>query len=441
MKQIIKEKDKVIFAKLILKITVIMIIVSVGLKLLGFNLFEADYSNKVLLFLTNIINKYEKYASRGILNIFLLLIQSFIFFRLSCRNTNKKVYYISAVLITILTIVSQLIMYDYLWIYNQQLASNVYFIFSFLLLIIFSVLIDIKIKIENTSHESFLIRKIKNIWFRVKRPFLILVLITIYQFVVLFLRNLTPAERYDALYNFLLNFDYIILLVVTYYIFLKKENNLTIKNNINFALIKFLNQRPTKEDLKYIVIEINKKRQQFKELDKTDKIVSVLYIIFFILEEILTLGILIFIANLNNYIIECVFILSAFLIAKQVFGAFHFNSFIVCFVVSNTTFFVLSSITMNVTSTFVVPIICGILLSYIASRFIKKSNITTYRSMPESDLSEICKEKGLDKLETSILIDFYCNRYSIDKISIKQNYSDRTIQRKKQKALEKLESR
>ena len=82
---------------------------------------------------------------------------------------------------------------------------------------------------------------------------------------------------------------------------------------------------------------------------------------------------------------------------------------------------------------------CGILLSYVASRFIKKKETIPYRGMPIDDLTQLCTNKGLNKLEVGILIDYYCHRLNIDKIAFKYNYSDRNIQRIKLKALQKLQ--
>ena len=74
---------------------------------------------------------------------------------------------------------------------------------------------------------------------------------------------------------------------------------------------------------------------------------------------------------------------------------------------------------MKVEYSYVIPILFGIILSYIASRFIKKQNITPYRGMPEEDLAELFENKSLNKVEKNILVDFYCHRMSIIKITIK----------------------
>ncbi|MFI3307726.1 MAG: accessory gene regulator B family protein [Mycoplasmatota bacterium] len=426
------EKDKVIIAKLLLKITFIMIVISVGFKMLGFNWFDADYSNKILVGFSNFINNYRFYQSRAIINFILLFIQSFIFFKLSCKNKNKKIYVISSFMLITIALIFQILLTDFVYPTNENLANLLYSIFSLISHISIAMLIDIK---QDYKNKNFL----KNLFNRIKKPLLITILIMIYQLVAMFLRNLTPSSSYDILYNFLLNFDYTILLIVTYYVHMRKKNNLKIKNVFDFELIKLLNYKLDKNQLSLFIENFKVNYKKFKELDKTNKIVAILYITFFIIQELMTLSLLIFIALINNYIIECLFIVIAFLISKQVFGAFHFKSFILCFFVSNTTFFVLSKLTMDVSSTFVIPILCGIMLSYIASRFIKEKDITPYRGIPKEDLDKICKEKKLNKMETNILIDYYSNRDNLNKIAIKYNYSDRSIQRIKLKALQKIE--
>ena len=437
-----KEKDKVMFAKLLLKITIIMILVSTIIKLFGFNLFEADYSNKLFLFLSNTIDKYggEEHYIRGILNYFLLVVQAFIILRLSCKNKNRRIYYISALSITLVGLFSQIFIYERLWESNPQLVSNIRFVLEFLLLIIIAIVIDIRIKDKRKIKKSLPIKIILIWWKRIKRPVLVLLILSAYQLLVMFLRNITVIDRYESLYNFLLNFDYMILLIATYYIFIKRENNLKVKASFDFALTKLLNQKLSFDEIGSSIKGIKEKYAEFKKKDLEYKITAIVYTFLFVVQEIITLGILIFVATLNHYLIECLFIFIAFLISKRIFGAFHFKSFILCFFISNVTFFILSKLTVDINSTFVIPIIFGIGLSYTASRFIKKTNTTLYRGISKEDLSSICKNKNLSTFETNLLTDIYCHNYSTVKIGLKYDYTDRHIRNLKNKALEKLEA-
>ena len=255
--------------------------------------------------------------------------------------------------------------------------------------------------------------------------------------IVVFLKNIIPSNRYDLVYDFLLNFYYILLLLFTYHFHLKNKTKV---NNDFLFVIKILNNKLEKEDFIYYVDKIKASYADFSKQNNGTKVAFILYLIFFVIQEFLTLGLIFYIASINDYIIECIFILTSFLISKQTYGAFHFKSFILCFFVSNVSFFILSKLTISVNITFVIPILFGITLSYIASLFIKKNDLLPYRGIPEEDLKKHCEEKELNKVETGVLVDYFANRYSLEKIARKHHYSGRHIQRIKAKALDKLAS-
>ena len=80
-----KDNDKILILKLLLKATFVLLVISVFLKLLGLNVFGIDYSNNLL----NKIASYLSYTNIKIaLDFFLLVTQNFIFFRLATK-TNK----------------------------------------------------------------------------------------------------------------------------------------------------------------------------------------------------------------------------------------------------------------------------------------------------------------------------------------------------------------
>lgn len=426
----ITETEKILIMKSLLKITFIMICVSFVLKILGLDVFAADKSNKALILICNFIDKANL---KVILDLIMLMLQSYIFLRLSCNNKNITVYYITAIIASVIALFSQYIIFSKLNLNNPSVETFIYFIFSFTFLILLTILIDIKIK----NKEKNIIKKFFQ---KIKKPTLILITLTIYQIIVMFLRNITYNEAYDTLYNLLLNFDYIILLLATYYLFLNKETNVALSNSFDFTLPKMLNEKPDIENIRTSITNLNKKIKKFKKMKKTEKITIIIYVFLFILSELFNLAIIILVAYLNHAVIECLFILSSFLITKKIFGAFHFDSAIKCWIVSNLAFFFLNTITLNVGITFAVPILIGIGLSYFTSKFIKQINTTPYYGMPENDLLFICKSKNLNTLETNILNDFYCKRLNSNKISIKHNYSRATIFRIKSKALKKLEA-
>lgn len=435
MKIKVQEKDKVIFAKLLIKITFVMICISAFIKILGFNIFDANRSNQILLLISQIIYKYQLLY---VINFLLLFIQTYIFLKIVCKNDNKKVYYIFAFLLSLIGIFTQT-QYISKYFVNSQSANLFYFIFSFLILIIPAIIIDIKIKYPSNKKQLALLRYLINIWHRIKKTIFLFIILAIYQALILFLRNITiNLNQDDYIYNFLLNFDYIILLIATYYVFIKKKNNLELKSELNFSLINLFHNRPSLKEMELLVKSLIKKQKKFKRKSKEDKLVFILYASFFMITELVNLGLIIFIANLNDYLIECIFIIIAFLVSRKVFGAFHFKSAIKCFVVSNIAFFILNTITINTDMSFAIPIGLGLGLSLGTSLLIKKTNKSIYRGMPKNELMEICAGKKLTTMEMNILEDFYCNRMNMIQITIKYSYSDSAIYRFKANALKKI---
>lgn len=428
-----KETDKILILKVLLKATFIMICVSLGLKLLGLNILEAERDNRILLYISKILenNPFIEF----VFGCFLLVVQHYIFFRLCCKNKNIKTYYLATILYVITLISGQRLLYNF---FNQNQVMIVYGIYSFVLMILFSIFIDIRIKDNLKLKKSKLIKFLIFCWNRVKRPVLFFLILMVYQIITMFLRNITYVESYDALYKFLLNFDYVILLIATYYLFLKKETNIELQSIFDFTLPQLLDEFPSTENIKVKLSSIKANYEEFKLKNNLDKLVMIIYIILYVLSELVNLGIIVLIANLNHALIECFFVFSSFLISKKIFGAFHFNSAWKCWVVSNLAFFILNKITINAGITIVIPILCGIFLSYITSKFIKKNNLTLYRGMTEEELEKLIKDKKLTKVETGILIDFYCNRMSITKITLKYHYSEASIVRFKRNAMQKL---
>lgn len=429
-----KENEKILILKTLLKVTFIMIFISVGLKLLGLNIFEADRNNKILL---NISTFIEKNNLKNIIDCLLLLVQNFIVFRLCCKNKNIKVYYVAAIIATLITLLSQFLLFGIGEAKNTSLAGLLYYICTFLILIVFPIIIDIRIK-YNIKHKSKIKNILNSIITRIKRPLFILLIITIYQITVMFLREITYIQFYESIYNFLLNFDYTILLLSTYYLFLKKETNIELKSSPLFSVNKFLNKKISFEEIKNMVVSFQEFRKKFKESNKTDKIIVIIYLFFTILSELINLGIVIFVAYLNHAIIESFFIITSFLISRKVFGAFHLDSAIKCWLVSNVSFFILSKLTINVGITYVVPILCGISLAYITSKFIKDKNKELYKGIRENDLLDICENKKLTKIELEILKKYYCEGLNIDKLTFTYHYSRAQLYRYKSNAEKKI---
>lgn len=431
-----KQNDKEILAKMLLKVTFIMLCISVFLKLLGMDLLVIDPNDTLLSKICDITFDYH---INKVLCVIFVFLQTYIFLKISCVNEKNFIYFFISLFFTFLLISIQFILYNVnLNQFSENLISFLYFTCSFLFLILAPIFIDLKHYIKFKKKKNLNIFKI--ILKKIKIPMKLILLMIFYQILVLFLRDITYINAHYDFYNLLLNFDYIILLIATYYIYLVRKENLNFLNHNAFILPKFLNSIPSKEDIKLFIDKISDNINKFKNCSKTDKVVFVVYIFLFACSELFNLSLIIFIAYLNDAIVECFFIITSFMISRQVFGALHLDSAIKCWFVSNISFFILNKLTVSVGVSLVIPIFFGLLLSYITSRFIKETNIELYRGMEEEDLLKICKNKKLTKLEMNILIDFYCNRESIVKLTRKYHYSKTMIHEYKSKALKKIEN-
>ena len=387
-----------------------MIIISAVLKLFGLNIFHLDVENKVINYICDLLIKFEL---GNLVALIFMYIDTFIILKLSCNNKNNKVYYLGALNLVILNYVSQQLIFT-------NISYNLYPIYSWIILIFIASVINKKTNII--------------------KPTLIFSVIFIYQLISLFLRNVTFNQQFELMYDFLLNFDYMILLIITYYLHLMKGSESKWIYSENYSEQQESDGVLSYSDLKTTLSNWQQKFRLFLNSKNNEKAFVIIFLILSAIYELFNLGIIIFVAFLNHTVIECIFILSSFLITKKVFGKpFHFNSASKCFIVSNLTYYMLNRITFNIGISFVIPISLGIALSYFTSLLVKKTEeVKLYRGMKENVLREICVDYNLTSVETDILIDFYSNKMSLVKLSLKYNYSKDAIWKKKKAALLKI---
>ena len=402
----VKEQEKVQLLRTILTVTVIMLGISVIIKLMGFNFFGLELENQVLNAVSDFLGNNTMF--NDLIGLICLYINYFIFYRLCCENSDSKIYHMFAINIALINMIIQMNVLNY----GGDSTGLFYLVLSIATLIIPCWCIDKK--------------------FKLKKPFTNLFLILIYQELVTFLSSTAFQEEFQPLYSFLLNFDFIILLTITYYLHLKMRGSdykCLVEEHQNGAFLSSV--------LKTSLQRLQENFQSFSNKNRQEKAEVIIYIILSVLWECFTLGMLLLVAILNHTVIECLFILTSFLITKTTFGTpFHFRSAWACFIVSNLTYYMLNRVTLSINISFVVPITLGILLSYVTSKFVKKANRKLYRGIPKDELLEICKD--LTKLEQNILMDFYSNRYNSVALSIKYHYSEKSIYNHKRAALDKL---
>jgi len=417
---ILKEKDKTLFLISLLKVFIILFLTSFVLRLVGFDKFGFIIDNNRLIELNNYFNQ----SNLNILfNSLLLSISTFLLLKIMCDNKKTKIYIIVSVISSFINMAFQIS--DILFL-QLPYFEPFYFIFSFIVLIICVIIIDRKIMF--------------------KRFIFIFLINMLYQAMASFIRNVTFNEAYSIFYDFLLNFDYIILLVISYLI---KERKGKLECKVSEVVGSFLLQRisfkNTAQESQKKLSNANKKKKKSDNLDEEELIKELtdwIYLILCIIWNVFTLFCVIFISTLNTTLITTFFILTSFLITKSTFGeAFHMKKASTCFIVSNLTYFILSRITSSVNVSFWIPIILGVGLSYGTSLLVKKKEVKKVeivRGMDEDELKAICKRYNLNSFEIKLLIDFYVNKLSLVKLSIKYNYSKEAIFKKKKKALDKI---
>ena len=136
-----KENDKVLILKLLLKATFVLLSISVVLKLLGLNIFGADTSNAILI---NISNFIDKYYLKNPIDWFLLFIQYYLYFKLVCINKDNKNYLIAAFISMAITSIIQMTLYGIYSNTNEELTNFIYSCVTISILVSVPILIDLQ---------------------------------------------------------------------------------------------------------------------------------------------------------------------------------------------------------------------------------------------------------------------------------------------------------
>ena len=262
----------------------------------------------------------------------------------------------------------------------------------------------------------------------IKSVFLI-VLITIYQLLSLYIRSQTANELYSLkTIDMILNIDQLILLLITYKIYFMKGEWIVCQQEVGLF-------SQMKANLKKLLMQLPKRLQKnlhnFKNKSKQEKLAISIYILLSIFWNCLNLIVILIVAKLNHTFIECIFILSSFWLSKRIFGkAFHLSSMAQCFVVSNLTYYFLNRITTPLGISIVIPIMLGVGLSYITSKLTKKLYKPLYRGMPKELFDEtILKVEDKYNIKYNICYDYYIEKKMAINVSMKYNYSEAGIRK------------
>lgn len=324
---------------------------------------------------------------------------------------------------------------------NKKISTKIYLLIAFISLIILNYIKPILPSGYNILLDFFYLYFIILILNRFKKPIKLLkkysivtLLNLLFQIISLIIRDIGNNEMYfdNFLYGIILNFDYILLSLITYKIYFMKGDKRLCGEVISSSLKKL--------NLKNLQRKLRKNWRNFKKQDKVTKLTYIIYFILSLLWNTLSVVLILFVAKLNDTFIECIFILTSFWLSKKSFGkAFHFSSMTKCFIVSNLSYYILNRITTPLGISIIVPILLGVGLSYVTSKLVKKTYKPLYRGMPEELFEEtILKVVDKDSHKYKICYDFYVQKKSIVSLAMKYSYSESGIRKIKDRVNDKI---
>ena len=183
-------------------------------------------------------------------------------------------------------------------------------------------------------------------------------------------------------------------------------------------------------------------KKGLKLKEKIDNSVFILlYYLLTLFWNVFTIILIIFIASINNVAITILFILFAFIFNKGKFGkALHLKSAFWCFIISNVSYYFISRLTLPIGTSYLVPILIGVYMSYFTSLIVKYTTKELYRGISEEELKEICKLKGVDQYKIEFLTDIYCNKMNYVQLHFKYKYSIDRLRHMKMEYLKELKN-
>ena len=369
-----------------LKVYIFVLAIIVILKLIGFDYFGLDVDNQVVLKINNVFLKYKINYVWYFINLY---IQFYLYLGLVC---NKRKLYGYAFIGAILNTLTQWILY-----YLIKAPTFIYSPISIGIMIIIPMFINKNIKIS---------KQIK-----------IVLLMTFYQMLSMMIRNVNiKYSEWNFIVDTILNIDQLLLLLITYNIHFMEGGSNLCGQEVGLSLQKKTNLKNLHQ----------KSHTNWQNRSKEDKISLIIYIVLSLIWNILNLAIILIVAKLNNTLIECIFILTSFWLSKRSFGkAFHLSSMTHCFVVSNLTYYLLNRITTPIGISIIVPVLLGVGLSYVTSKFVKKIYKPLYRGMPIDLFNEtILRVADKDSHKYKICYEYYIDMKSAVSLSMKYHYSE-----------------
>ena len=378
------------------------------MKICGLDYFGLDTDNKIIVAINNFVSNYKlELVWYGIT----LYIYTFVILSITCNDNSKKMKIYTLCIIPFCVGIQ--------WL-KQNINLPLMFIFTDLLWLFMVSLCYIKFVIKKQITRT----NISNYWLYMLINFIL-------QLLSVIIRNVPVENTYSFSQSLLMNFDYLLLTLITHKIFFMKGgiNLWEWVVGLYSHLLTLLKSLPIKLQNIYA---INKSKSKF------DKVSDMIYLPLYLLWNIFTLAVVLFVAFLNETFIECILILTSFWMNKTAFGkAFHMKSAMSCFIVSNISYYCLNRITIPIGISLLISLLLGALLSYITSYFIKEKKL--YRGMSLELLDDTILgivDKGSDDYKICKM--FYVDKQSDQYIATKLNYSKSSIEKKKHNIIEKL---
>lgn len=394
-----KDLDKLLSSTL--KTYFIILIGIFIIKLFGIDYFGLDTRNEIIVWIDDFINRFHLEMVWYGITLYLYV---YIVLSIASVDNSKKIKLFTLCIMPIpiaLQIIKTIIN-------NTLLFTIIDLLWLFMVLILYIKIIK-RDKIRKYNVGNYLIYCIINILFQ-------LISVTI--------RNVTIVNTHGVLMSILLNFDYILLSIIFHKLYFSLGGK-SLWDWVVYLfshLLTLLKSFPTKLQNFYLN---NKGKSRF------EKISDSIYIPLFILWNIFTLVVVLFIATLNHTFAECIIILCSFWINKRTFGkAFHMPTAFSCFIVSNLTYYALNRITIPAGISLIISVILGIALCYITSKFVKTKKLYRGMSLNEynANVLDLYDEESVYYQIGKL---FYVDRYSEQWIATKLAYSVPSIQKKK----------
>lgn len=379
------------------------------MKICGLDYFGLDDSNKTIILIESVVNKLHLTLVWSAITLY---IYTYITLSITCVDNSKQMKLFTLCVLPI-AICLQLLRY--------VIVSPLFFVILDLLWVFVVSLVYI-ILIKKTSLKR---HNVGNYW-------LFMFINLLFQIMSLVIRNVDIQRDYtNFIASFICNFDYLILSIMFQNLFFRMGGNSLCHGVVYLFshLLTLLKSLPIKLQNIYA---INKSKSKF------DKVSDMIYLPLYLLWNIFTLAVVLFVALLNETFIECILILFSFWLNKKVFGKpFHMKTATSCFVVSNLTYYCLNRITFSSGLSLLISVVLGISLDYITSYFVKEKKL--YRGMSLELLDDTILgivDKGSDDYKICKM--FYVDKQSDQYIATKLNYSKSSIEKKKHNIIEKL---